>query len=237
METGHVKQVATFEKLIGFCNAQGAMFNPSKPALQATALRDLLNNAQQSIQAVRAARAQFVQTMTTRQDAFKDLPKFMTRVINALIASGASASTVDQAYLFMKRFYPEVKVKVQLPEGNTEPPPAKVRSKAFYDFDSRIDTFEGLVKLISMEGGYQPNEPELQVIALQQKAGHLTTLNKAVLDAYVVLSTERARRNMVLYKSTGIFGIAAKVKRYLKSAFGYGSVPYKQVSSLKFLTR
>ena len=37
-ETGHAKNVATFEDLISFCTGYGATYNPSKAALKLPAL-------------------------------------------------------------------------------------------------------------------------------------------------------------------------------------------------------
>jgi hypothetical protein len=38
LETGHAKNVATFEDLISFCTGYGATYNPSKAALKLPAL-------------------------------------------------------------------------------------------------------------------------------------------------------------------------------------------------------
>src|SRR5688572_24520783 len=111
MDTGHVKQVATFEKLLGFCNAHGAMFNPSKAALSTTALSTLLTSAQQSLEAVKTARAEYINFVIARNEAFNGLPKFMTRIINTLAASGASEATIDEAYRFIQKFRPALKRK------------------------------------------------------------------------------------------------------------------------------
>src|SRR5690349_20674151 len=105
MDTGHVKQVATFEKLIGFCSALGSSFNPSKAALQTQALHGLLASAQESLEAVRIARIEYAMTVNQRNDSYQSLPKFMTRLVNALAATEASEARVEEAYVIIRKFY------------------------------------------------------------------------------------------------------------------------------------
>lgn len=235
MDSGHVKQVATFEKLLGFCNAHGAMFNPSKGAIQSTALHSLLTSAQQSLEAVRTARTAYSNAMNVRNDTFNGVPKFMTRIVNALAASGASQATLEDAYRFVKKFYRTQKKKEVA--AATEANPVSTRSTSQLDFDSRTDNFEGLVKVVSMEPLYQPNEADLQVSSLLAYVAHLRGLNTAVMNAQVEVSNARASRNKMLYESSGIHGLAKAVKRYVKGVFGFQSVAYNQIRSLKFSNR
>lgn len=234
MDTGHVKQVATFEKLLGFCNAHGAMFNPSKVAIQSTALHTLLTSAQQSLEAVTTARTAYNNAVDVRNDTFNSVPKFMTRIVNALAASGASESTLEEAYRFVKKFYRTSKRKASLASPSSDEVPVSKRSNSQLDFDSKASNFEGLVKVVSMETSYHPNEADLQVSSLNGFAANLRGLNNAVVNAQVVLSNARASRNKVLYDATGIHGLSLAVKRYVKGVFGFQSVAYNQIRSLRF---
>jgi hypothetical protein len=235
MDTGHVKQVATFEKLLGFCNTHGAMFNPSKAAIQSTALHALLTSAQQSLEAVRTARTTYNNAVDVRTDAFMDLPKFMTRIVNALAANGASEATLEEAYRFIKRFYRKPKSK-QVAPAAPDGVILSTRSNSQLDFDSRTENFVGLVKVVSMEPSYQPNEMDLQVVSLVAHGEYLRGLNTAVINAQVAFSNIRASRNKVLYERTGIHGLSKVVKRYVKGVFGFQSVAYNQIRSLRFIT-
>jgi len=232
MNTSHVKQVATFEKLLGFCNAQGAMFNPSRGTIQSTALSSLLTSAQLSLEAVKTARTEYMNAVNTRNEAFNGLPKFMTRVVNTLAANGASAGTVKESYMFIKKIYrPKVK-PVKTEEGSAE----VTRRLSFQDFDSKADLFEGMVKLILMEPSYNPNEAELNKASLESMVKKFHGLNTTVMESSVKLSNARAKRNEILYR-TGIHGTAQDVKKYMKGVFGYQSVAYNQIKSLRFLTK
>ena len=233
MDTGHVKQVASFEKLLGFCNAQGAMFNPSKAALQPAALSALLTSAQDSIKAVQTVRNAYSLAKNLRNDAFDSLPRFMTRIVNVLAASEVTQATMDDAYAIVRKFRRSSSRKaVPAVEGESSP---ATRSVSQLDFDSQLNNFEAMVKLVSTQPTFQPNEVDLTVAALQGKAVELRTLNATVVSNQVALSNARAARNQLLYAKPGIHGLAMATKRYVKGAFGTQSVAYGQIRGIKFI--
>jgi hypothetical protein len=234
MDTGHVKQVASFEKLLGFCNAHGAMFNPSKAALQPAALSALLTSAQDSIEAVRTARLTYQQLINARKDAFDGLPKFMTRVVNVLAASEVTKATLEDAYSITRKFK-WTRARSGEPVNAEGEMPAPTRSNSQLDFDSRADNFEALVRLVSLVPTYQPNEADLQVAALATKVSELRAMSTAVISAQVTLSNARAHRNGLLYANAGIHGLAKAAKRYVKGAFGTQSVAYYQIRGIHFV--
>jgi hypothetical protein len=238
MDTGHVKQVAAFEKLISFCNAHGAMYNPSKASQKVAALNTLLTSAQQSLEAVKTARTAHDNAVNIRAQAFADLPKFMTRIVNILASSDASGKTVEEAYFFARKFRPASRMRKPMASGEagagTEPP--LTRSTSQLDFDAKVDNFVSFVKVVSAEPTYKPNELELQVTALNTLAASLRDKNKAVINTLVALSNARAVRNRALYQANGIHTVATGVKKYMKGLFGYQSVGYRQISGIKFWT-
>ncbi|HYC85238.1 MAG TPA: hypothetical protein VEB86_08455, partial [Chryseosolibacter sp.] len=69
MKTNHVNQVAAFEQLLGFCNAHGGVFNPSKDAIKMTALGTLLTQAQESLRAVKDTQTAYVNAVIDRKVA------------------------------------------------------------------------------------------------------------------------------------------------------------------------
>jgi hypothetical protein len=236
MNTGHVKQVAAFEKLLGYCNAHGATYNPGKASLKVAALNTLLTSAQQSLEAVKILRTAYDNAVNSRRQTFDDLPRFMTRIVNTLASTDASRATVDEAYFYSKRFR-SVKSRPAIASGNpgTVSEPPLPRSAAHFDFDSKTDNFAALVKVVSAEPSYNPNEPDLQIIALNAFVTSLREKNKAVLKAQVALSNGRAARNRILYSTSGIYGSARAVKHYIKGLFGYQSVGYRQIGGLTFI--
>lgn len=236
MDSGHVKQVATFEKLLGFCNAHGAMFNPSKAAIKPTALSNLLTSAQHSIEAVKTMRTEYDNAVNNRNQAFDELPKFMTRIVNALASTEASPATVKEAYIFSNRMRPQPKLRPAIPSGNAnaESEPASTRSISQLDFDSKTDNFEALVKVVSLEPFYKPNEADLKVASLREKAASLNSMNTVVINTQVALSNARADRNKLLYETNGIHDSSKAIKHYVKGVFGFQSTAYRQISGLAF---
>jgi hypothetical protein len=235
MDTGHVKQVASFEKLLGFCNAHGAMFNPSKAALQPAALSALLTSAQDSIEAVRTARTAYREEKNVRNDAFDSLPRFMTRIINVLAASGVTQATMENGYTIVKKFRRTGTKKNKVPaEGQAT---IVTHSVSQLDFDSMLNNFEAMVSLVGAQSSYQPNEQDLTLNALQVRATELRTMNTAVISALVVLSNARASRNKLLFEQAGIHGAALAAKRYVKGAFGTQSLAYNQIKGILFINR
>jgi hypothetical protein len=236
METGHVKQVAAFEKLLGFCNAHGAMYNPSKASLKVAALNTLLTSAQQSLEAVKTLRTAYDNAVNIRNQALTDLPKFATRIVNTLASTDATSATVREAYAFSNRLRPSARIRPAIPSGDpgTVKEPRLTRSISQLDSDSKIDNFAALVKVVSAEPSYKPNEVELQITSLNAFVTGLRDKNKAVINAQVALSNSRAARNRALYSITGIYGTAIGVKKYIKGLFGFQSVAYDQISSLIF---
>lgn len=234
MDTGHVKQVASFEMLIGFCSAHGSSFNPSKAALQTASLRALLTSAQQSLETVRAARIEYTNAMHERREAFQSLPKFMTRMVNALAATEASDATVEEAYVIIRKFY-RMKRKTVAQSGMEGSNPSAIRRVSELDFDSMAANFEMLVNIVSQEPSYQPNEVELQVPSIKDRATELHRLNQEVVTKLVICSNMRASRNKLLYDRSGIYGLAHAAKCYMKGVFGFQSVAYNQIKSLRFI--
>lgn len=233
MNTGHVKQIATFEKLVEFCNAHGSSFNPSKVSIQLTSLNGLLTSAQQALTQVKAARTDYETAINTRNDAFDALPKFMTRVVNSLAATDATGATLQDAYRIIRKMRSGKKAASEPSELNATDEPKATRSKSQLDFDSRTDNVEAFVKLIGSEPSYQPNEVDLTIAALKAYTASLRQLNTNVIQAQVALSNARANRDKVLY-GKGIHRSALSVKRYIKGVYGFQSAPYQQVRGLKF---
>jgi hypothetical protein len=241
MKTGHVKQVAAFEQLLGFCNANGAMYNPSKASMKMTALTALLTSAQQSLQAVDAARNAYLDSIHARKKAFDVLPQFATRIVNVLKTTDVSQERIREANAIRRRFYPKVSAsRPAIPSSEvsgTTPgqgTPSESKGAAYFDFDSRAANFAQLVQLLSTEPLYKPNEAELQVANLTTMLTGLRTRIKAVVTARVTLSNAIASRNKVLYGASSIHTISSEVKSYMKGVFGVGSTAFNQVNKINF---
>lgn len=238
MKKGNVKQVAAFEQLLGYCNAHGAVFNPSKASIKITALNALLTSAQQSIQAVKVARSAYDNAVIARQIAFQELPKIATRIMNTLASTDASKEVVRKANAFRQSLSASTRNRAPIPApaGSQDAPAtdARTRSSSQLDFDLRTENFAALIQLLSTEPLYKPNEANLQVAALTTLASSLRDKNKAVIQAKVAYSNARFGRNKILYDTNGIHASAMAVKKYIKGIFGPDSPQFRQVGGIVF---
>lgn len=238
-ETGHAKNVANFEKLIAETSAFGENFNPSKATLKLTALNTQLATAKAAIAAVNSAEPAYKNAVSARDAAFAPLGKLITRINNALKASDTTVQE-DESALTLVRKLQGRRATAKKTEDEKKAAAAEGKeiveiSSSQMSFDSRLDNFDKLIKLLSSIPAYAPNEPDLKVEALTALYNDLKAKNMAVINAETPLSTARIARNEVLYKqNTGIVDISVDVKNYVKSVFGATSPQYKLISNLKF---
>jgi len=120
-ETGHAKNVANFETLNSFCTGYGASYNPNNNSIKVTSLNTLLLNSQNSLKSVNNAFTASSNTIAAREIAFAPLSKLVTRVVNALAASGVPKQITDNARTIAR--------KLQGKRANPKivPPPADTR--------------------------------------------------------------------------------------------------------------
>lgn len=238
-ETGHAKNVANFEKLVAETTAFGETFNPSKATLKLTALNTQLATARAAIAAVNSAEPAYKNAVSARDAAFAPLGKLITRINNALKASDTTVQE-DESALTLVRKLQGRRATAKKTEDEKKALAAEGKevveiSSSQMSFDSRLDNFDKLIKLLSSIPAYAPNEADLKVEALTALYSDLKAKNMAVINAETPLSTARIARNEVLYKqNTGIVDITVDVKNYVKSVFGATSPQYKLISNLKF---
>lgn len=235
-ETGHHKNVANFAKLIAFVENLGSQYNPNNAAITPTALKSLHAAAAASLEDVNAALPAWQMAVNEREIAFDPVSKLVTRVINALSVSEVDSLIVDDARtigrkLQGRRAKSKPSDKSETPENESE----KSISASQLSYDSRVENFDKLEKLIAAQPQYSPNEMDLQKHTLKTLLADLRVKNDAVINAYVPLSSKRIARDAVLYNDTnGLVKIAGDVKRYVKSVFGSDDPQFKQINELKF---
>ncbi len=237
-ETGHAKNVATFEDLISFCTGYGATYNPSRAALKLPALNTQYTTANAAMQAVKVAKTNYNNATNTREIAFKELRPLATKIISALAACGATEQTLADAKTTNFKIQgrrAKAKEKPNTNTTDTQVQPAKTISASQQSYDNLVDHFAQLIATLTAEPKYTPNENELKIATLNTLLTELKAKNTAVINTITTLSNTRIARNKALYaEGTGILSIAQDVKQYVKSLFGSSSPQYKQVSTLKF---
>jgi hypothetical protein len=238
-ETGHPINVANFETIITDVTSYGASYNPSKVSLKLPALNTLLAAAKSAVNAVSAAEPAHKLATDARDAAFKPLSPLITKVINALKATDTTAQVDETAQTLVRKLQGRRATPKKTDEEKKVAADAGKEiveiSSSQMSFDSRIDNFDKLIKLLTSVTLYAPNEAELKVAALTTVLTDLKAKNLAVTTAEVPLNNARIARNDVLYKAnTGLVDIALDIKTYIKSVYGATSPQYKKISKIKF---
>jgi hypothetical protein len=238
IETGHAKNVATFEDLISFCSGYGAPYNPSKVLLKLPALTAQFTGVNVALQAVKVAKTAYDNATNARELAFKPMKSLATKIINALAATEATQQTVDDVKTTNMKIQGRRAVKVEKPDAEAlakGAEPVKTASTSQQSYDKMIDHFAQLIATLTAEPKYIPNENELKVATLNTMLTDLRAKNTSVITATTALSNARIARDKALYAETvGMVDTAQDVKQYVKSLFGATSPQYKQVSGLQF---
>lgn len=240
-ETGHAKNVANFDDLISYASGYGTVYNPAKASLKLPALQTLATNAKNAINGVNAAYPAYSNAVAARESMFEPLNKIITRVFNSLKATDTTDQVDESAKTLVRKIQgtraTPKKTEEEKAAAQTEGKEIKEISSSQMSYDSRLDNFDKLIKLLSSVTLYAPNEAELKVTALTTLYNDLKTKNTAVINATTQLSNARIARNEILYKAnTGLVDTAMDVKTYIKSLYGATSPQYKQVSKLIFKT-
>lgn len=240
-ETGHAKNVATFEDLISFCTGYGASYNPSKAALKLPALTTQLTTANIALQGVKTAKTAYDNATNAREISFKPLKSLATKIVSAITATEAADQTVDDVKTTNMKIQGRRASKVEKPSAEAltkGAEPVKTASTSQQSYDKMIDHFAQLIATLTAEPKYLPNENELKLTALNTMLTDLKAKNTAVINATTAASNARITRDKALYaETTGMIDTALDVKTYVKSVFGASSPQYKQVSGLKFTKR
>ena len=197
-ETGHAKNVATFEDLISFCTGYGATYNPSKVALKLPALATQLTGANAALQAVKVAKTAYDNATNAREVAFKPLKPLATKIVNGLAATEATAQTVDDVKSTNIKIQGRRAKAVEKPDAKAlaaGAEPVKTASTSQQSYDKLIDHFAQLIATLTAEPKYIPNENELKVATLNTMLTDLRAKNTAVITATTALSNARIARD------------------------------------------
>ena len=238
-EQGHNRNAANFDKLIINCTSYGTTYNPSKASLKIAAMQAQSTAAKNSLTTVNALTPAYKNAVSARITAFKPFDKLITRINNALKASDTTQEVNDSAQTIVRKLQGRRATAKKTEEEKKVAADAGKEiveiSTSQMSYDSRLDNFDKLIKLLSSVAAYAPNEADLKIVALTALYTDLKAKNLAVINAETPLNNARITRNDIMYKdNTGLVDIATDVKTYIKSVYGATSPQYKTVSSLKF---
>jgi hypothetical protein len=235
-EQGHVKNLENLKRARDFAVSWGVKYKPSNPLAEVANLVAVINAAEPSLADVQAAKTPYRNAVAAAQDAFAPLSERITRVMNALKASGVPDSVVEDAKTYSR------KIKGQRASAKPADDPAspnfdeseKANSVSQMSRAQRIESLDALISLLGSQTLYNPNESGLTVADLTDYSSDLKAKTEAVQTAFVTLSNQRAARDAIFYTdTTGLVDVGNLFKRYVES-FGRNSPEWSQVKGLKF---
>jgi hypothetical protein len=119
---------------------------------------------------------------------------------------------------------------VDIPSANTPRRPV-----SYLGFESKMETLAELIGLLGKESQYAPNEADLSIESLEALLADLREKHKAVGLAAMNLYQARQHCKKMLFHTDGIWGTSVRVKKYIRSVFGFKSEQYLAVRKLEFV--
>ncbi len=239
-ELGHNRNAINFDTLIISCTSLGTTYNPAKTSLKIPALQTQATATRNTLIAINTITSTCKNSVAARVTAFKALDKLLTRVNNALKASGTSKQIEESVQTIIRKLHGKRATPKKTEEEKKTALEAGIKiveiSSSQLSYDSRLDNFDKLIKLLLQVPQYAPNEADLKTTSLIDLYNDLKAKNSSVVTSNVSLSNARIARNDIMYKeNTGLVDITIDIKTYIKSVFGATSPQFKQISNLKFI--
>ena len=227
-ETGHYKNLANLNSLIGSLKSYGTQYNPSNADLSVESLETLSGQIVESISNETAAEIAHRNAVHERQEAYEGMSSLATRIYNAVAACAGKSETANAKSYTNKIRGGGKKKAVDVTNEAT-------RSTSQMSFDNRMNNLSGFCRFLASIPEYKPNETDLQISSITVYIQSLASLNYTVNITWNELANARLERDRLLYADkTGALHIVQSVKKYAKSVFGSGSPEYKRISGLRF---
>jgi len=239
-ETGNVKNLASADLLLSYCTEFGAKYKPANPALTLPSLQSQYDEAYAAQENVNDWITRANIAINARFYEFDGLASFCVTVVSALTSCGASKQTIKDAKYLLRKLQGRRAAKLILPvetkEGELPAVPDNI-SASQRSMDQQIEHFSRLIKLLTAEIKYKPNEDELMVTSLSKRLDSMKKANGEVADIIAGISGARVNRDLLLYApETGIVDISKLTKEYVKSVFKTSGADYKKVRAIPFRT-
>ena len=234
IESGHARNLANLKQLIITCTSFGSAYAPSKSTLTLTALNAHHVSSMNQLDNVLAKKTDYSDAVNARVQAFADLRKKCTRLINSLRATDASREKIEDAKGYNRKIQGSRASKIK-PNQDPNAPIPKTISTSQQSYDQLIQHLGGLVEALATEPSYAPNEDDLKIVNLRTFKTSLATINTAVFTTFAAVSKARIERDKILYADLdSAYHRFTAAKAYVKSVFGATSPEYKALSNLSF---
>ncbi|HYG02999.1 MAG TPA: hypothetical protein VD927_11180 [Chryseosolibacter sp.] len=230
MKTTIQNKVAAFDQVLGFCNAIGSRYQPTKLSINPPALNKTLDRAKLSVDAVQKCWKANADAIGKRSHEYRKLTPLATRVVNTLRLSGAPPHIMEEARSLKHKFYyRKSKNALKHPVETVES--AKGNPAVQLNYLSVAELFSKLVDVAKLHPGYATNEIDLSIEGLEKHVAMLNRLSDQVRISATNLSIARNKRNKLLKEITTT---ASDVKVYVRTTFGHKSDEYLFLTKIKF---
>ena len=111
----------------------------------------------------------------------------------------------------------------------------KTISVSRQSYDSIYENFKNLRDLAQQDGGYNPEETDINTAALTALENEMLAANENVDKENTILVNKRIARDKRFYTDQdGLLEVAKAVKKYIRGKYGVNSAEFAQISNLIF---
>lgn len=240
-EQGHTINVANFEKMILTLEAFSDSYQPSNEEITIVQLRAVYEQSKDAVQEVTTAYTNYTYAVNERQLLFAGIKKLATKIVNAIIASGANYKTIEDVKNINQKIQGTSTSRRaalfidETQQDTTNDTSMRLISNSQQSYNQLTERFSRLVSLVLAEPKYQPKEQQTSRNGLVTYLQDLQEANTSVNTQYIALQGARNKRNAVLYApQTGMYDLTMKIKSYIKSVYAQKDPEYKQIFAIRF---
>jgi len=248
-ESGHIKNVALYDKLVVNAEETGGSYNPAANELKINNLifrRDEIHNAMDSLN---VAEAENDEAINNRQFIYVELLNRSARIVGEALACGADEKLMSDIKTWIRKLSGQrakaiIEPAVVVPPTDETADTGKVgsdlatkvkRSVSQQGFDNRLGHYRKIIEIVGQISGYAPNEAEMSLLGLKALGDEALIATKTVNQKMHNLNVARTLRDKLLYRNgTGLIFLGERLKGYFKATFGPQSNEYKKVKDVKF---
>lgn len=225
------------ERIITF----GLRYAPVNADYSVPGLETLITNSQQALSLTNAAINAQKNTTGIFKMGMAIFTKIITRSFNILAICGASEQIVQQGRAILRDVRGQ-RIALPIPpepppgEGTEPEPTTNVRHIGTMDF--KLESMGRYVQFITEVGEYNPNEPDLKVLAMTEFLAELQAINADAKRNEALAIAARRNRDVIMFiVITGLYDVQKGVKRYTKAVFGPNSTEYISIRGFRFTNK
>ncbi len=232
-ETGHYKNVVNLKALKTFAINLGPNYSPQKSILKIPYLEALVEEATVLHNKVKEQANTTGIAINNRQIIFEPIKPLATKIINTMGSTDVQPKTIDDAKTINAKIQGTRIKRIKL-EQNEEISEKSI-SVSRQSYDSIYENFKTLIDLANQDGGYSPEEIEVNSTTLASIENEMLIANENVNNENTILANKRIARDKRFYiDEDGLLAVAKAFKKYIRGKYSVNSAEFAQISNLTF---